>query len=119
MKIKILLLYLVFSISSANADDAGVSIMNITGNDFKRMAESKDPFQNGYAYGLVWSIFTHPYHLSGDVNSFAFCPPSKVSNKQALDIVVKHLNENPHLRHYDAFYSIVSSLKLSFPCVKE
>jgi hypothetical protein len=61
----------------------------------------------GYVIGVVDAL-----------NKIVICPPLNVTAGQVSDIIKKHLEDNPDIRHYSADSIIANKLASVWPCKK-
>jgi hypothetical protein len=52
----------------------------------------------------------------GTVMGWVFCTPSKATVRQAVDVVVKFLWDNPARRHFPATVLVARALQEAWPC---
>lgn len=45
-----------------------------------------------------------------------YCVPSRVTNQQVIDVVLKYLEAHPETRHFEAGSIVASAIHEAFPC---
>jgi hypothetical protein len=54
--------------------------------------------------------------VSDTLNKVIVCPPMNVTAGQTVDIIKKHLEDNPNIRHYSADSIVATKLGSIWPC---
>lgn len=71
-------------------------------------------FQGGYCIGYTASVAD----VLGQylINGYSACIPSEATYGQISEVVLKYLNDNPQMRHYNAHGLAAIALSEAFPC---
>jgi len=68
----------------------------------------------GYVVGIVDTI--ESMQASGVLPANAMCIPEGVTKGQLADVVQKHLQDHPELRHHEAGELVPMAINRAFPC---
>lgn len=82
-----------------------------SGNTLLRDLNSQSSFVEGTARGFIIGV-----HDS--FSGFGICTPVGIQAGQLYDIVRKHLQNNPEIRHFSAASIIFDKLSEVYPCKK-
>ena len=83
-----------------------------TGNElWQYCQEEKANFSTGLCMGYILGISVMQETLTTE-----YCRPAPSSNGQIVDVVTRHLADNPHKRHLPAADLIITALSENFPC---
>lgn len=84
----------------------------LSGNDLFDKMKGEGMAARMVALGYVIGVSDTTYNI-------AHCMPASVSGKQANDVVMRLLENNPSLRHYSAESIVVKALSETWPCPKK
>ena len=109
--------------SPANAEQSSLS----TGNGLLNFCRDQSnrllctAFINGFHTGAMNVSLLISVRESGSYEEYKkkykpYCRPDNVDAEQLLDIVLKHITDNPQNRHVDSGLLIIFALKRAFPC---
>lgn len=93
---------------AASADDW-------TGNYLLSLCEGPHPFQAGVCVGFIAGVLQSNDLMRGE---FRTCVPRGVSPKQAVDVLIKFLRQNPQQRHLPSLAVVQLAMLQEFPCAK-
>lgn len=71
-------------------------------------AHSSEIFRAGQCFGFINGVTTTSTDLG--------CVPENVTRRQAKDIIILYLEQNPHRRHLGSSHLVEESLRNAFPC---
>lgn len=111
-----LLLAVIIPFGMARAANAQEQTFYLSGNEMLEACKSKSQMVVGFMMGAVDGIRFQSYFYDGTLR---VCVPKEVSAGQIRDIVCRHLEENPKVRHYPTIYAVGSAVSEAFPCPKE
>jgi hypothetical protein len=93
-----------------------------SGHDLlKSCQESLKPSGNPIHFGLCFGTVTAVAQMKSTLPSAAdtrglFCPPAEVKNEILVRVVLKYLNDNPKILHFQATDGAFLALADAYPC---
>ena len=84
---------------------------------FQETKVSRDPSASSYCNGQVIGVMNTMYLLDEFLpKEMKTCFPPELATKQAVRIVVKHLQDNPTILHLPSSHLILGALHGAYPC---
>lgn len=88
-----------------------------SGNGFLKICSSEIDASNAFRLGVCFGYLDGWLERdSAFEHQKLICRPPGVSNRQAMDVVLKYLRDNPQNRHEPMATHFLNSLRAAFPC---
>jgi hypothetical protein len=115
-------LFILSILLASLATEAKAGLAFVDGNQLYSDCTSSDYFFRGgclrYVLGIYDAAETEAIWIGGHstILGWHWCAPDGITAGQIVDVVVRHLRDNPQDRHLDAPGLIAKALSQAWPC---
>lgn len=85
----------------------------LSGNEMLEACKAKSQMAVGFMMGAIDGIRFQSSFYEGKLR---ICVPKGATAGQIRDIVCRHIEDNPTVRHYPSVFAVGSAISEAFPC---